>query len=826
MVEFEPITEFVPVTDRIQRFREAVRDKGVEVECERGVIVTEAYKKYLHYPPILRKPLITKAICEQMTVRVEDEEIFVANIGKGGFNTEKALQSAGVYPDISGSGWILQTYDEGKWEDDGTGYLHFKDRKDERLYIHKDEIDKMRDFSEFWNEWRFGHVFDSWQPDGYKDFVLTEATEYWPGVLADRPSGHLTPGHHNIVKRGYKSIHDKAKEFVDSHRGNLMGENVAKYMFYYSIVIVTEGAMTLHKRYAAAAREKAAACTDPKRKAELDMMADGLEWISENPARTFWEALQMTILHQLIIVLDSAFSGIAFGRVDQYTWPLLEQDLKKGTMTLEYAQEMIDYFVMKTSNFLGAVPPFIADGVGAGNTFQHVTVGGTIPATGEDASNPVTYMVMQSMARLHLHDPFVSLRIHNDTPAALWDFAIKTTQEIGGMPLLQNDEVIVPGLMQRLDFSLEDARDYSIIGCQEQVGSGTDYPEGSGTCCGGAIMYTAVFVTALNNGVNPMNGRPSGCESGFLYDFKNMDEVHAAVYNQIKYFLFWMTSANNYARWVGDWEAYHAVLSMAMDDCMERGMDCTQGGARYTSYGSTAVGLATVGDSLTAIKYMCFDKKLCTTRELYDAMMANWEGYEDLQKTILRDVPHYGNDDPYADEEMAWISNTYIDVCDQIYSTHTKHYKPGMYSAAAHIGHGQRSWASPDGRNTGEPLANAASAGQGREQHGPIALLNSATNINQGCVQNGMCVNIKFHPTALQGEGGRTKVAQMTQTYFDRGGAELQFNIVSTDTMKAAQKEPDKYKDLVVRIAGYSAYFTELPLPMQNDLIARDEHVI
>jgi formate C-acetyltransferase len=188
-------------------------------------------------------------------------------------------------------------------------------------------------------------------------------------------------------------------------------------------------------------------------------------------------------------------------------------------------------------------------------------------------------------------------------------------------------------------------------------------------------------------------------------------------------------------------------------------------------------------------------------------------------------VPHYGNDDPYADVEMGWMAQTYIDICDEIYSVRTNHYKPGMYSAAAHIVHGFRTWATADGRNAGTPLANAASPGQGREASGPIAVLNSATCFDQSCMQNGIALNLKIHPTALKGDGAE-KLEQMTQTYFEKGGAELQFNIVSTDTMKAAQKDPEKYRDLVVRIAGYSAYFTELPERMQADLIARDEHVL
>jgi formate C-acetyltransferase len=257
---------------------------------------------------------------------------------------------------------------------------------------------------------------------------------------------------------------------------------------------------------------------------------------------------------------------------------------------------------------------------------------------------------------------------------------------------------------------------------------------------------------------------------------------------------------------------------------MEIGKDCHQGGARYNSYGATAVGLPTIADSLTTIKYMCFDKKICSTRELFDAYMADWVGYEDLQQRVLTEVPHYGNDDPYADEEMTWIVDTYIELCSEISSWRTDKYKPGMYSAADHISQGHFTWATPDGRKTGTPIADAASPGQGRDVSGPIAVLNSANCFDQSCIQNGLALNLKFHPSALQGDG-REKLVQMTQAYFDNGGAELQFNVVGSEVMRKAQEHPDDYRDLVVRIAGYSAYFVELPIGLQNDLISRQEHM-
>ncbi|MBR6522805.1 MAG: hypothetical protein IKT47_09055, partial [Oscillospiraceae bacterium] len=253
-------------------------------------------------------------------------------------------------------------------------------------------------------------------------------------------------------------------------------------------------------------------------------------------------------------------------------------------------------------------------------------------------------------------------------------------------------------------------------------------------------------------------------------------------------------------------------------------VDIVCGGAKYNSYGSTAVGLATVADSLTTIKYMCFDKKLCTTRELFDAYMANWEGHEVLRQQILNEVPHYGNADPYADEEMKWVVDTYYEMCKECYSVRSKIFKGGLYSAASHVAQGYTTWATPDGRLAGTPIADAASPAQGRDKNGPTAVLQSALCFEHGKFMNGLAINIRIHPNALNGKDGIEKLKVLTQTYMNMGGMELQYNIVSSDTMRSAQADPEAYRDLVVRIAGYSAYFTELSLDCQNDLISRTEN--
>jgi formate C-acetyltransferase len=379
--------------------------------------------------------------------------------------------------------------------------------------------------------------------------------------------------------------------------------------------------------------------------------------------------------------------------------------------------------------------------------------------------------------------------------------------------------------MKEMGWELRDARNYCFIGCQEVVSSGCDYPAGNGISAPFCAVHNGVLMTmAINNGTNPFNGEQCPIQHGYLYEMESLDEVKAALADLFDWAYRWFVTMNNYTEYIYQQVCPHATLSLAIDGCMEEGMDCTLGGAKYNSFGGTAPGLATVADSLTTIKYMCFDKKLCTTRELYDAVMANWKGYEDLQQKILNEVPHFGNDDPYADEQMKWVVDTYVDVCRKLYSKRAKIYKTGLYGAIDHLVQGYHTWATPDGRESGTALADAASPAQGRDVNGPTAVFLSCGCYDQTRFMDGMALNLRIHPSAVNNDEGVEKLANLTKTYFDSGGIEVQYNIVSTDTLKKAQGNPDEYRDLIVRIAGYSAYFIELPEDEQNDIISRTEN--
>jgi len=815
--------QFRPVTERMERMHQLIRDRVIQTDSEIALIITRVFQENENLVPMIRRAKVLKAICEEMTVRVEDFEMLVGNISR-------YFCGRSVFPDWEGAGLVPHFVESGVWTMREDGRYHNPDDEMVRLCIAPEDLEKLKSIQPYWKGRTYNDIASAWLPPGYEELARMEVSATKKGMpVLMMPSGHLTPGFKKIIDLGYGAIRRQAQEWLDAHYNNLMGDDATKAMFYTAVVMCCDAASTLLRRYAKKCLEKAAVCADPKRRAELQSMADSLAWISENPCRTFREACQAAITYQYILRLSYINDVSSFGRFDQYTWPYLKKDLEEGRLAMDEAQEIVDCFFLKVNSMYygGAGDGKLAAIIGIGNTYLHTTIGGVDPKTGEDASNPVTYMVLESLSRLSLHDPTISLRVSSKTPDALWNLALLTSTKVGGLPLFQNDDVIIPGIVRELGFTLEDARDYAIIGCQEITGSGNDYSAANGVCPPhSSIHYSAVLATALNNGKNPMNGEQCSIKTGYLYEMKSIEEVKEAWLKLAKYFLKAQVSLNNYLEYIVQYHTPHPMLSMSIEGCMESGKDCTWGGAKYNSYGGTATGLATVADSLTAIRYMVFDKKLCTAREMYDAIMANWEGYEELQQRIISEVPHFGNADPYADEMMAWVINAYYEACRECYSSRAKVFKAGLYGAADHVGQGYTTWATPDGRKAGTPIADAASPVQGRDTNGPTAVFVSSLCYDHSKFMDGVCLNVRLHPTVLSREDGIYKLRDMVKAYMAAGGAEAQFNVVSTETLRAAQAKPDEYRNLVVRIAGYSAYFVELTRDCQDDLISRTENLL
>ena len=811
--------EFKPVSERMQHFQQRIRDRVIQNDAERALITTEVFKKNERLAPMLLRPLVLKEMCARMTVLVEDEEMLVGN-------SARHFCGAGLEPDWVGIGWVPDKIRSGLWTLREDGLYHNPDGQELKLSMAPEDYEALLSIEEYWSNRKYCDLMAPWQPRGFEELARMECS---PARIGDSfyktASGHLTAGFAKIINVGYGEIKRQAEEWLDEHANDLMGDDAEKVLFYEGISISCDAGEIYARRYAEKCREKAAETTDQKRKEELLSMADSLDWISVNPARTFREACQAAILYQYLLKMSHISDSGSYGRFDQYTWPFLKKDLEEGRLTEDEAQEIVDCFFLKVNSSYTGADPYFAQITGIGNTYLHTTVGGVIPETGEDAANPVTYMVLESVGGMGLHDPTISLRIHKNTPEKLWHLAIETSKKVGGLPLFQNDDVIIPGMVRELGFTLEDARDYAIIGCQEITGSGNDYSCANGICPPhAAIHYGTILDMAINNNINPMNGQQGSIKTGYLYEMNSIEEVKDAWKTLARYYLRAQVSMNNFVEnFVKYWSPY-PILSMSIEGCMESGRDVTSGGAKYNEYGGTATGLATVADSLTAIRYMCFDKKLCTTREMYDAVMANWEGYEPLRQRIMNECPHFGNNDPYADEMMDYVTSTYHEICSECYSSRAKVYKAGLYGASDHVGQGYKTWATPDGRLTGTPIADASSPVQGRDKNGPTAVFASELCFDHKNFMDGVCLNIRIHPSALESPAGEDKLIRMVKAYMGKGGAEVQFNVVSSETMRAAQKNPEEYKDLVVRIAGYSVYFVDLSKDCQDDLITRTEN--
>ena len=770
---------------------------------------------------MVQKPYMSLYVISRMPIDILDEDYFVGDMGHSSWGESNGLR------------WLVVDI-ENTWPIEEDGLHHAPD--DDPLYSHQKlavspkDLKRLREIGKEMADQFNTFDQEEWLPSGAKEFFALQASDYgkiggWPLML---PPGHLTPGFQNILKKGYGAIRKQAEDWLDEHKGNIMGDDMSRYMFYDAARIACEGASTLTRRYADLAREKAKTAS-PERAAELEKMAEGLDWIAEKPARTFWEALQQVMLYNVFLKVDNDPGVTSLGRFDQYTWPYLKKELEEGTITLDQAQELVDAFFLKINTFYGGGFGKMSQTAGIGHLGQHTTIGGCIPETGKDATNPVSFMVLEAMSRLQLHEPTVSLRTGPDTPKEIWDCAMATSMKVGGLPLLQNDEVIIPALQRELGFTLEDARNFAFIGCQEITGSGNDYPAPNGSSMGHSGIYWAIaLVMALNNGVNPINGAqlPEHLRFGYLTDMDSMDDVKNAFEKICTWMMTWSATLNNYTEHEFPRLFPFPNLSISTEGCMESGKDVSEGGAKYNSFGGTATGLATTADSLTALKYMIFDKKLVSKQEYLDAILSNWEGHEMLRQRILHEVPHYGNADPYADAEMKYCIDLYYNICRAFYTSRAKVYKCGTFGASDHVVQGEITWATPDGRRTGEPIADASSPCQGRDVCGPTSVFLSSTAFDHSHFMDGMALNLKIHPTALKRGDGITKLEDATKAYFKSGGMEVQYNVVDAETLKKAQAHPEDYHNLVIRIAGFSAYFVDMTPAMQEDIISRAEHSI
>ena len=821
---------FDPISPRIQALldkRDYESNHGpLQFNFDRTRIYTDYYRSHMNeYPPLRRAGALLEW-CRTTEISLADEDIFAGNLGP-------TFRSINFYVE-----WGVKTIrgcvndtDENfraAWQVPGA------------VQITDAEREWLRDVADFWEDKTISaHVAgilpeEVWQLSGNGvNFAADRASK----TVGTRCQGHYIGNFRKLIHTGFGAVRRVCQEKIDAMQGRVFGQSARPFSFYRAVIMICDAASTLAKRYGALCREKAELTADETRKAELLRMADSLDWIMENPCRNYWEALEATLLYEIMLCTDAQQHGQSIGRIDTPAGELLERELAAGTITREQAQEYTDAFILRLNDFLCADFPRSNNNViqlnREGKNFYHsigqymtatsginLTLGG-VDQDGKDSTNTATILFLQTFGRLKLADPTVAVRIHDDTPDEVWQLAVESSRRSGGMPQFQNDKIIIPALVKR-GLSLADARDYSIVGCVEPAGTGNSWPACGNNGAESTWSLLGCVVFAMHGGVNPFSGA-IGLPCKKLYEYESFTEFQEAFVQHARYFLDWHISICSLYEQVYAEQFPCICASALIDGCVEQGMDATWGGAKYNSTGITCVGIANVADSLCAIKRLCFEKDSpYTARELYDALCADWEGYEQMRQHVINRLPHYGNDDPEVDALARWAMSVFADHLMSREGPRGR-YCGGTFTMASHLFYGAKLPATPDGRKTGDPLADAISPRQGFDKNGPTAYMNSASKLPHVNLSNGDQLNIRFSPAVLNGKDGPLKVRNLIQTYFNNTGMQVQFNVVSTQQLHEAQEKPDEYRNLVVRIAGYSTYFVELPRVLQDDFITRTD---
>ncbi len=839
----ENIKFVIEKSARIQKLVDALYQKMPEIESARGLLVTESYKQTEDLPIILRRSAAFAHILRHIPIVIRDNELIVGS-------ATVAPRGCQVFPEYSYE-WLEAEFDT------------VATRAADPFYISEKTKAELRGAYPYWKGKTNSDLAKAnMAPEAYEAFVTHGM--FTPGNYFYNGIGHVNVNYEKVLKIGYRGIMAEAQAAMDK-LCVADPEYVQRHNFLAAVIESCEAVIEYARRYAKLAKELALKETNADRKAELEKIAKNCAHVPECPARDFHEACQSFWFIQLLLQVESSGHSISPGRFDQYMYPFYKKDIDAGKITIEQAQELIDCIWVKLNDINKVRDAGSADGFAGYGMFQNLIVGGQ-DIHGMDATNDLSYMCLEAAMHVPLPQPSISVRVWNGTPQSFMIKAAALTRLGTGLPAYYNDEVIIPSIMAR-GLTLEDARDYCIIGCVEpQKGAKTD-----GWHDAAFFNMCRPMELVFSNGMD--KGKQIGPQTGDVSQMTTFEEVFDAYKTQQSYFIKLLVNANNAI------DMAHAVRcplpfqSCMVDDCIGRGKSLQEGGAIYNFTGPQGFGIANNTDGLLAIKKLVFEEGKVTLTEFRDAMNANF-GYglsgkaaervvnevacslaqagievtESVVKTIYQEVtsgagidaqkkaryqeikrlidetcPKYGNDIYEADMFAREVANTYTKEVEKYKNPRGGIFQAGLYPVSANVPLGAQTGATPDGRLAFTPIADGIGPASGRDVKGPTATANSVAKLEQGVASNGTLLNQKFHPSALAGMSGLTKFAALIRSYFDQKGMHMQFNVVTRETLLDAQKNPEKYKTLVVRVAGYSALFTTLSRSLQDDIINRTE---
>jgi trans-4-hydroxy-L-proline dehydratase len=783
------------MNDRVRILRQKSIDAVPTMSLERAQIVTDTYKKHAGKVsiPVLRA-LTFKALMENKTICINDRELIVGERGP-------SPKATPTYPELCCH--TVEDFDV----IDKRQKIFFR-VNEEAKEIQKDEIipywkgKSMRDLM-------FNQMTSEWQ-ECYSSGIFTEFME-------QRAPGH-TVGDGKIYKMGFlgfkKDIEDQltALDFVNDMDAYSKQEELR------AMSICADAIISFGKRHAEKAMELEAKENDPERKKELKQIAEVCSHVPANAPRNFQEALQMYWFAHLGVITElNTWDAYCPGRLDQHLQPFYKKGIEDGTLTPEAAKELLQCFWVKFNN--QPAPPKVGITLQESGTytdFANINSGG-LKADGSDGVNDVTYMVLDVIDEMRLLQPSSNIQLSKKNPDRFLKRACRIISKGWGQPSIFNADSVVEELV-RQGKSVEDARDAGTSGCVEAGAFGKE-----AYILTGYFNLVKVFEITLNNGVDPRTGKKLGLETGDANKFKNYEELLDAFKKQLHHFIEIKIRGNNVIEKLYADLMPSPFLSIMTDDCIKSGKDYNAGGARYNSNYIQGVGIGTLTDSFASIKKHVFENKTYAMSEFLGALKNNFEGSDRMRQLIMNNTPKYGNDDDYADDIMKELFDAYYNEVNGRKTVKGGTYRIDMLPTTCHVYFGSVTGATPDGRKSGQPQSEGISPVQGSDIYGPTAVIKSAGKMDH-IRTGGTLLNIKFTPDLVQNEEGIDRLSQLVRSYFKLDGHHIQFNIVSADTLRRAQKNPEQNKDLIVRVAGYSDYFCDLTEALQEEIITRTEH--
>jgi formate C-acetyltransferase len=781
--------------ERIRKLRKQSVTAKPYISSERAILITEFYESRIanRVSIPVKRAFAFKHLLENKKICINDGELIVGERGS-------APKETSTYPEI-----CCHTLEDLEVLNSRKKTPYAVNEATKKVYKEK--------LIPFWNgrairDIIFSKMSDKWKA-AYEAGVFTE-------FLEQRAPGH-TALDDKIYKKGLLGFKKDVIRSIQNLDFLKDADAYKKKEERRAMEIAADALIHFAERHADLARRLAKKESNIKRRRDLEKITDVCTRVPAHAPRDFWEALQhYWFIHLGVIIELNPWDAFNPGRLDQHLYPFYEKGLADGTLTKEEAKELLQAFWIKFNN--QPAPPKVgvtAEESATYTDFALINTGG-VKADGSDAVNELSYLILDVVEEMRLTQPSSMVQISKKTPDRFLKRAVEIIRTGFGQPSVFNTDEIIQELLRQGKL-IQDARNGGASGCVETGAFGKE-----SYILTGYFNMSKVLEITLNNGLDPRTGKTIGLETGDPAEFSSFDELFEAFRKQLNYFIDIKIKGNNIIERLYAERLPVPFLSLLIADCIAKGKDYNDGGARYNTDYIQGVGLGTTTDSLTAIKYNVFDKRHVTMKELLEILKVDFNRYENFRQRLLNKTPKYGNDEDYADQFMKAIFEVYFDAIDGRPNTKGGHYRINLLPTTVHIYFGKVVGATPDGRKAGEPLSEGVSPVQGADRKGPTAVIKSVAKIDH-VRTGGTLLNQKFTPQLLADETGIDKLAQLIRTFFKLDGHHMQFNVISSDMLRDAQKHPERYRNLIVRVAGYSDYFVDLSVDLQNEIIKRTE---